>query len=139
MDIERGTEISRARHETRDASIRGLAIFGACLFVTLIVVLFAVKGMFNYFKATQSLGPPASPFENARQVPPQPRLQVNPRQDLRQFREAEDERLNSYAWVDEKAGVVRIPIGRAMDLLAQRGLPVRSKPAKQGTSSGQRF
>ena len=35
--------------------------------------------------------------------------------------------LNSYGWVDPKAGVVRIPIDRAMDLLLQKGLPVRGK------------
>ena len=38
----------------------------------------------------------------------------------------ENEVLGSYDWVDQKNGVVRIPIDRAMDLLAQRGLPVVS-------------
>jgi len=33
--------------------------------------------------------------------------------------------LYSYGWVDEKAGTVHIPIERAMDLIVQRGLPVR--------------
>ena len=37
----------------------------------------------------------------------------------------EEQTLNSYGWVDQQAGVVRIPIDRAMDLLAQRGLPTR--------------
>ncbi len=31
--------------------------------------------------------------------------------------------LNTYAWVDKDAGVVRIPVDRAIDLLAQKGLP----------------
>ena len=33
--------------------------------------------------------------------------------------------MHSYGWVDQQAGVVRIPIDRAMELLAQRGLPTR--------------
>jgi len=32
--------------------------------------------------------------------------------------------LNSYGWVDEKAGVAHIPIDQAMDMIAKRGLPV---------------
>jgi hypothetical protein len=37
----------------------------------------------------------------------------------------EVQRLNSYGWVDQQAGIARIPIDRAMALLAQRGLPTR--------------
>ncbi len=44
-------------------------------------------------------------------------------------------KLNSYGWVDRKHGVIRIPIERAMDLVAQRGLPTRG-PGIQN-SSGQ--
>ena len=39
----------------------------------------------------------------------------------------EERTLYSYGWVDERAGIVRIPIERAMDLLVQRGLPLRSQ------------
>jgi hypothetical protein len=37
----------------------------------------------------------------------------------------EEKTLHSYGWVDQRAGVVRIPIDRAMELVAQRGLPTR--------------
>ena len=53
-------------------------------------------------------------------LPPKPRLQIAPRLDLAQKRKAEDEALNSYAWIDRSAGTVRIPIDRAIDLLAER-------------------
>jgi hypothetical protein len=39
--------------------------------------------------------------------------------------------LQGYHWVDQNAGVVQIPIDRAMDLLAQRGLPARSPADSQ--------
>lgn len=39
-------------------------------------------------------------------------------------RAREDLLLDNYSWVDESQGKVRIPIERAMELIAQRGLPV---------------
>jgi hypothetical protein len=54
---------------------------------------------------------------------PQPQLQVAPIPDLKAFRADEDKVLNSYAWVDQPKGIVRIPIDQAIDLLAKRGLP----------------
>jgi len=44
---------------------------------------------------------------------------------INDFRLQEEKKLNSYGWIDQKAGIARIPIDRAMQLLAQRGLPTR--------------
>ena len=54
---------------------------------------------------------------------PEPRLIVTPAADLEELRAREDEELKSYAWIDRKSGIVRIPIERAMELIVQRGLP----------------
>jgi hypothetical protein len=51
---------------------------------------------------------------------------------LQQLLEADNTKLNSYGWIDKSAGVIRIPIDRAMDLLAQRGLPVRDGDHETG-------
>ena len=59
----------------------------------------------------------------AAELPPEPRLQVNAPEDLKKLHEQEDSVLNSYGWVDKQNGIVRIPIGRAIDLLIERGLP----------------
>lgn len=120
-------------YETRDASIPSLAKFAIGLFVLLVVALWAMRGLFNYFRVEQTLGPPASPFADTRPLPPGPRLQVAPARDWRQLHASENEILTSYSWVDRQAGVVRIPIDRAMDLLAQRGLPARSGAAARET------
>ena len=56
---------------------------------------------------------------------PEPRLEDNERTEINDTRYAEEERLNSAGWVDEKAGVAHIPIDRAMQLIAQRGLPTQ--------------
>jgi hypothetical protein len=55
---------------------------------------------------------------------------VVPGQELKATRAAEDLMLKSYAWVDKDKGIVRIPIQRAIDLLAQRGLPARPQSNK---------
>jgi len=123
-------------HETRDTNIRSLVIFGIGLFVSLVIVLVVSAKLFRYFATVQSLGPPASPFANARVLPPAPRLQVGPHLDLQHYKQSQQELLNSYGWVDKNAGIVRIPIGRAMDLLLRQGLPTRSTAGNQENPSG---
>jgi hypothetical protein len=48
---------------------------------------------------------------------PEPRLQLDPSDDLRRLREREARRLHGYGWVDPNAGAVHIPIERAQQLL----------------------
>jgi hypothetical protein len=57
------------------------------------------------------------------QMPPEPRLQTQPSADLARLRRDEDQTLGSYKWIDPPQGIVQIPIDRAIDLLAERGLP----------------
>ena len=121
-------------HEKRDASIRGLVIFGISLFVSLVVVLIISAALFRRFAARQSLGPPASPFANVRALPSQPRLQADPRRDLRRWQEEQRATLESYGWVDRSAGIVRIPIDQAMDLLIQRQPQPSGKNPAKGSS-----
>ena len=61
---------------------------------------------------------------------PQPRLETNEPMEINDFRVQEEKTLNSYGWVDQQAGVVRIPIARAMELLVQRGLPTRPQAGR---------
>lgn len=50
-------------------------------------------------------------------------LEVNPRAKLAQFEKADITAIDRYGWIDRDHGVVQIPVTRAMELLAQRGLP----------------
>lgn len=133
MDEPSGSvEKPSRRHETSDADIRSIVKFAVGLFLTIVASVVVVSALFNYFVAHQGLGPPASPFENTRKLPPPnvPLLQVAPPRELAHYRKEQEDLLDSYGWVDRKAGIVRIPIDRAMDLLVQRGLPVRTAPAQ---------
>lgn len=61
-----------------------------------------------------------------RELPPEPRLQVDPILDIQALRAAEKKVLETYGWIDKSAGVVRLPIERAIELTAERGLPTRA-------------
>lgn len=52
------------------------------------------------------------------------------------LRPGEDKVLHSYGWVDEKKGIARIPIDRAIDIIAQQGLPVRAASATHDPDQG---
>jgi hypothetical protein len=60
---------------------------------------------------------------------PAPQLEVDERTQLNDVRLKEEQILSTYGYVDQNAGTVRIPIERAMDLIAQRGLPARTQGA----------
>lgn len=63
-------------------------------------------------------------------IPPPPRLQARPGVDLAAERARETARLDGYAWVDRRAGIARIPIARAMQILAGRGAVSPAAPAR---------
>jgi hypothetical protein len=54
---------------------------------------------------------------------PNPRLEVNPAVDLARLKAEEARRIDAYGWVDRKAGIAYIPVERAMEILAETGLP----------------
>jgi hypothetical protein len=53
----------------------------------------------------------------------EPALDPNQPVMLRELLAKEREQLESYGWVDRDAGVVRIPIERAIQIVAENGLP----------------
>ncbi len=122
---ESGENNPAVTYEKRDVNTRTILIFVGVLFLVLAVTFVSMRGLFGYFSDTQNLGPGASPFDNSRVLPPEPRLQVNPAVDLNEVRQEQDEILNSYGWTDKANGTVRVPIDRAMDMLIERKLPVR--------------
>lgn len=54
--------------------------------------------------------------------PPLPRLQIYPVEHWKDFQAAERERLTTYGWMDRGTGAVHIPIDRAIELIAERGV-----------------
>lgn len=115
-------------YERSDASASSLVHFAVGLAVLLVVVWAGMLWMREFFAKVQEkdLGVAVTPYEQDRPLPPLPRLQVEPVEDLVQVQEQQRDALKTYGWVDRANGVVHIPINRAMDLLLERAaLPVR--------------
>ena len=127
-------------HETTDVRTRPIVIFGVGLLVVLGLVLVVVTGLqLALGGGTPTLSPPPAGIEDPAVAPVPTAVVVRavPDLELRDIRGAEDKRLSSYGWVDRQAGVVSIPITRAMELLSARGLPTRAddeqrRAAEQG-------
>jgi hypothetical protein len=101
--------------------------FGATLVVGSFISMAAAWGVFRLLEArtrASEAGPTPVEAEQPRTVeqrmPPEPRLEIDEPAALARLRAEEQERLSSYGWVDKPAGVVRIPVERAMELLVER-------------------
>lgn len=70
----------------------------------------------------------------APEIPPV-RLQRDPAAELAQVQAEQRARLGSYGWIDPEKRILHIPVERAVELLLERGLPVRASVAGQ---AGQR-
>jgi hypothetical protein len=120
-------------HETRDVDVFQISAFGIGLLLSCIVVVFAMWAMFDFlFKREDSKNannPAAAMMKERPKLPPEPRLQAEPKIELKDLRADEDAILNSYGWIDPNKGIVRIPIDQAIDIMAQK-LP--SKPSPTG-------
>lgn len=68
---------------------------------------------------------PLAPAQGER-LPPSPRLQQFPQNELYDFRRGEQAFLEGYGWMNKEAGIVHIPIEDAMRLMVERGIPVRT-------------
>ena len=150
-------------YEHRDIAVSAVVYFLISLAVALIASYFVVDGVYSYlsrrFEAQQPAVSPlvANAPTDTRRLPedyktdsessdyekylhknfPEPQLETNERTELNKIRLREEETLSTYDYLDKSAGTVRIPIDRAMDLLVQRGLPVRTQAADRSNSQPQ--
>jgi hypothetical protein len=153
-------ELQRGAHEEsyerQDLSVTGVFYFMLGLVLVIVLVYGIVAGMYRFLEASDKkreapmnpmaiktgVDPRSMTFPEVRgkveATFPKPVLerseQIQASEFGQQLRE-QDKVLASYDWVDQKNGVVRIPIDRAMELLAQRGLPVRPEGGAGETSS----
>ena len=116
-------------HEERDVRARPIALAALGLAAVGVAAFLAMHLLLDFFASRHSRETAApSPLAGAygMKEPPEPRLQTAPLDDLLALRARDAAALDAYAWVDREAGVVRIPIERAIAVLAERGLPARA-------------
>ena len=121
----------KIRHETTDVNVWAVGKFAIGLVVVTVLSVGLLFGLLKFFQSREETSV-ANTVEPTKLFP-QPQLQKTPILDLKAIRAEEDKLLNGYAWVDQPKGVVRIPIERAIEVLAKRGLPTRPAPAASGT------
>jgi hypothetical protein len=92
---------------------------GTVILVGLGTAAFLAAAMTGIFFYDRWMG--ASPDIRPPTAFPAPRLQSDPAGELEAFQAAQRQALDGYGWVDQGQGLVRIPIERAMALLAARG------------------
>jgi hypothetical protein len=129
----KGPEHPRRGYEDSDVSVRRLFAFAGGVVGLILLGLLGSAFVFHFFVRHTPLGPPASPFEDVRDLPPDLRLQTTAPLDLKRYRDDQAKILAGYGWVDAQAGVVRIPVDRAMELLLQKGYPVRGNSPAEGS------
>jgi hypothetical protein len=122
--------------EKRDVNIKGLFQFAFWMAMVLFVTMVGMNFSFKAFKKSSTMGPTMSPMVKSsdRMIPSGPLLQVRPHQELQDYCAAQQQNVNTYAWVSQPSGVVRIPVDRAMELILAKGLPAR--PAADATAAG---
>ena len=130
-DLSHGVGVG---HESSDLNIGPVVWFVIGLTVVTVIVGLLIAGLFSTLgsREQRSSGSPSALAGERQKLPPEPRLQLapstveqlegskppnlkddHPLQEMKRQREEEDRKLNGYGWVDEKAGVVRIPIDEA--------------------------
>lgn len=113
-------------YEPYEQAIRPVVLFALGLAATTVLILWLMKVAASELGREAREGSHAiHPLAEAGDVRPKPLLQETPALDLERFRAREDETLSTYGWVDRPNGVVRIPIERAMEIVAREGLPKR--------------
>jgi hypothetical protein len=119
-------------YELSDLKPGVIVLFAAALVIAVGLAVL-ITSVFMHYRALQHdrREAPVPRLAGEREAMPEPRLQVGAQNELRQMRAAEEAALNSYGWVDKDAGIVRIPVDRAMEILAKKGLPARKQEQKK--------
>src|SRR6185295_6384180 len=134
--------------ESSDLNIRPIVWFLSTLTVSTAIIFLLMGGLVNVLESQVETaeGKPSPLASERERIAPEPRVQLAPSRieqiegkegpdlkaehplvEMKRVREEESEKLRSYGWVDEKNGIVRIPIDEAKKLLLKRGLPIRRR------------
>ena len=151
-DPKHATTSGHGGFERQDLAPRGILYFLLALGIATVLCLFGLRGLFEYLDHRSKTSQPEVnplvtnvPTDTRHVAPgypqstfPNPKLEEDERGQLNGIRMNEEKTLYSYGWVDEKSGTVRIPIERAMELIVQRGLPVRPQGTRSEAASAEK-
>jgi hypothetical protein len=128
---------STTGHEANILQVRGLIVFAAALVGVNILVLVILAVVMREFsseeKELDSLAVPR--FAGDTGDFPAPLIQPDPAEELARMKTEDLGRLNQYGWIDRAAGVAHIPVDRAIEILAKKGLPIPAALPGEPSSS----
>lgn len=121
-----GSHQPETLHEISTVQLKPVVLFAVVLAVTALATFATVKILLDYMNVNFArTDVPLSALAQPDQIPPTPHLEVSQGQSLKELHARERAALHGYQWVNKDLGVVGIPVERAIELLAQRGLPAR--------------
>jgi len=140
--------MSDHNHDNNHGQVEGsgvkakpILVFLAVLGVATAMVYLIIVGVLAGLKKMEEMDPqqPATSVQSGRILPPEPRLQgapepnpdkpgqvktsLLPLDDMAVYRDKVNKQAAGYGWVDQPGGVAYIPIERAKEILAEKGLP----------------
>jgi len=110
-----------AGHEHREVQVSFIVGSLIALLLGAFLVCLLVVGIFQFF--AHQYRPEQNAAAAPQQLPPEPRIEEFPWKQLQDLHAHEDHLLTTYALTDQKQGTVRVPVDRAIDMLAEKGLP----------------
>src|SRR5215475_6861375 len=120
----------RRAHEHTDWNLKWVLWGGITLVVSVAIMLSVSWWVFRKFQnlaANRQMGTAVGPPIE----PPEPRLEVSQDADWKAMFQKEQAILHSYGWVDRSQGLIRIPIDRQMQIIAERGFPAAAQRGAQ--------
>lgn len=125
-------------HEPIGTDVGAVWLTGIGLAAVVLLGFLVVLGMMSYFSAEDVVihGPEAI-------QPPLPQgvpiLNSNQPLERKVLRERQEELLSTYGWIDRADGIARIPLNRAMQVIAADGFPESAAPQQaNGEPSSER-
>ncbi len=129
----------QANHEVTDIPLTGttrVAILSLVIIAMIMAVIYGIWGVLaSRVRQQDTRPPPMADSAYGNRLPAVPRLQSVPGTDLAAYRRAHQEKLASYGWVDKNAGIARIPIDRAIELMAERASTIAAPPPAAPTGT----
>ena len=115
-------------HERTDIRPLAVSLTGLILFLGVAAVVLFMWFFFEHMRRSDVHVEPRGGLAPVYDRITEPLLQTSPPSDLAGMLRRENEILTHYKWVDRQRGIVSIPIDRALDIIAQRGLPHAAAP-----------
>ncbi len=118
-----------------------MLVFLGVLAAAIALAYLIIVGVEIGLKKFEEMNPdqPATAVQGGRKLPPEPRLQgapepnpdkpgdtkasMLPLEDMAVYRDKMNKQVAAYGWVDQPGGVAHIPIERAKEMIAEKGLP----------------